>query len=50
MEGIIGEDIGFIIEIAIMAIKDMDMVEVILGEVILEDDIITEVDIIVIEE
>ena len=50
MEGIIGEDIGLIIKIVTMAIEDMDVVEVILGEVILEEDIITEVDIIVIEE
>ena len=50
MEGIIGEDIGLIIEIVIMAIEDMDMVEVVLGEVILEEDIIIEVDIIVIEK
>ena len=50
MEGIIGEDIGLIIEIVMMAIEVMDMVEVILGEVILEEDIIIEVDIIIIEK
>ena len=50
MEGIIGEDIGLTIEIIVMAIEDMDVVEVILGEVILEEDTIIEVDIIVIEE
>ena len=38
MEGTIGEDIGHIVEIVIMVIKDMDMV--ILGEVILEEDTI----------
>ena len=50
MEGTIGEDIGHIVEIIITAIKDMDVVEVILGEVILEEDTIIEVDIIVIKE
>ena len=50
MEGIIGEDIGFIIEIVITVIEDMDVVVVILGEVILEEDTIIEVDIIEIEE
>ena len=50
MEGIIGEDIGLIVEIAITAIKDMDVVQVILGKVILEEDTIIEVDIIVIME
>ena len=50
MEGIIGEDIGLIIGIVIMVIEDMDMVEVILGMVVLEEDIIIEVDIIMIEE
>ena len=50
MVGIVGEDIGLIVEIAMMAIEVMDVVEVILGEVILEEDIITEVDIIVIEK
>ena len=50
MVGIIGEDIGLIVEIAMMAIEVMDAVEVILGEVISEEDIITEVDIIVIEK
>ena len=34
MEGIIGEDIGLILEIVMMVIEVMDMVEVILGEVI----------------
>ena len=43
MEGIIGEDIGLIIEIVIMAMEAMDMVEVILGEVLLEEDTIIEV-------
>ena len=50
MEGIIGEDIGLITGIVIMVIGDMDIVEVILGTVVLEEDIITEVDIIMIEE
>ena len=50
MVGIVGEDISLIVEIAMMAIEVMDAVEVILGEAILEEDIITEVDIIVIEK
>ena len=50
MEGTIGEDIGHIVEIVIMAIKDMDVIEVILGKVILEENTIIEVNIIVIEE
>ena len=50
MEGIIGDDIGLITEMVITVIEDMDVVEVILGEVILEEDIILEVDIIVIVE
>ena len=44
--GIIGEDIGLIAEIEGIAIEVMDLVEVILGEVISEVDIIIEVDII----
>ena len=50
MVGIVGEDIDLIVEIIMMAIEVMDVVGVILGEVILEEDIITEVDIIVIEK
>ena len=50
MEGIVGEDIGLIVEIAMMVIEVMDIVEVILGEVILGEDTITEVDIIGIEK
>ena len=50
VEEIIGEDIGLIVEVAMMVIEDMDVVEVILGEVILEEDIMPEVDIIVIIE
>ena len=50
MEGIVGEDNRLIVEIVMMVIEVMDVVEVILGEVILGEDIITiEVDIIVIE-
>ena len=50
MEEITREDIGLIVEVIMMVIEDMDMVEVILGEVILEEDIMSEVDIIVIIE
>ena len=50
MEGIVGEDIGLIVEIAMMVIEVMDVIEVILGEVILGEDITTEVDIIGIEK
>ena len=50
MEETIGEDIGLIVEIAIMVIKDMDVVEVILGEEIVEEDTIIELDIIMIRE
>ena len=50
MEGIIGEDIGLIIEIVITAIQDMDMVEVVLGEVILKEDMIAEIDITMVED
>ena len=50
MEGMIGVDIGLIIEVVITAIGDMDVVEVALGEVILEEDMIAEVDITMVEE
>ena len=49
-EGIVGEDIGLIVEIAMMVIEVIDVIEVILGEVILGEDITTEVDIIGIEK
>ena len=50
MVGTVGEDIGLIVEIAMMAIEVMDVVEVILGEVILGEDNISKVDIMVIEK
>ena len=50
VEEIIGEVIGPMIEIVMMVIEDMDVVEVILGEVIFEEDITFEVDIIMIIE
>ena len=50
VEEITGEDIGLTVEIVMMVIEDMDMVEIILGEVIFEEDIIIEVDIIMIIE
>ena len=47
VEEIIGEVIGPSVEIVMKAIEDMDMVEVILGEEIFEEEVIFEVDIII---
>ena len=44
---IIGEVIGLSVEIAMKEIEDMDMVEVIFGEAIFEEEVIFKVDIII---
>ena len=49
VEEIIGEVIGLSVEIAMKVIKDMDVVEVIFGEEVFEEEVIFKVDIIIIE-
>ena len=49
VEEITGEVTGLSVEIAMKLIEDMDMVEVIFGEEIFKEGIISEVDIIIIE-
>ena len=46
-EEIIGEVIGLSVEIILKAIEDMDVVEVILGEEIFEEEVIFKVDVII---
>ena len=50
VEEVTGEDIGLIVEIVMKVVEVMDVVEVILGEVIFEEDISFKVDIIMIIE